>query len=188
MILCLDNAPYHHGRPDNHWQPSTMTKKACIEALKTIVDDGRRNRVQPLEGHPKAGRGRVANGRQWHMEDWDKVSSRGGSKEMVQQHLFRLAKKYEPNMLKSELALMFEEEKVGKLIFTPPYCPDFQPIESIWAQVKGQVADDWVPGRSLEDTRGLIYISYTSNCFTQNYIFLSSAECLPLASNSEHPD
>ena len=39
-----------------------------------------------------------------------------------------------------------------KLLWTPPYEPDLQPIEMCWAQSKGTVAYEWIRGRGMERT------------------------------------
>jgi hypothetical protein len=38
------------------------------------------------------------------------------------------------------------------LIYTPPYCPDLQPIECFWAIIKNRVAKDWYEGRTPKQT------------------------------------
>jgi len=39
------------------------------------------------------------------------------------------------------------------LVYTPPYCPEVQPIELLWAQVKRYVAARSTHGRSLTEAR-----------------------------------
>ena len=39
------------------------------------------------------------------------------------------------------------------LIYTPPFCPEAQPIELLWAQVKRYVADRSTLNRSMTETR-----------------------------------
>ena len=62
--------------------------------------------------------------------------------------------------LKSEMDILSEgkkeegDEKGWKaftIIWIPPYCPQTQPIELLWAYVKNLVAKDWFEGRSLQD-------------------------------------
>ena len=36
MVLCLDNAPYHHASPDDGFRPSTMSKKEIVERLPQL--------------------------------------------------------------------------------------------------------------------------------------------------------
>ena len=47
--------------------------------------------------------------------------------------------KRNPRHTRSKIQIQFED--MGwKVIFTPPYCPQYQPIELVWANVKGYVA------------------------------------------------
>ena len=39
------------------------------------------------------------------------------------------------------------------LIYTPPFCPEVQPIELLWAQIKRYVADRSTLYRSINETR-----------------------------------
>ncbi len=47
-----------------------------------------------------------------------------------------------------------------ELIFTPPYCPDLQPIELVWALTKRFVASQWKSVRTLEETRDQVFVSW----------------------------
>ena len=39
------------------------------------------------------------------------------------------------------------------LIYTPPFCPEVQPIELLWAEIKRYVADRSTLNRSMTETR-----------------------------------
>ena len=39
-----------------------------------------------------------------------------------------------------------------EIIYTPPYCPKFQPIERVWGWSKNFVAELWFSGRKLHET------------------------------------
>lgn len=43
--------------------------------------------------------------------------------------------------------------RVYKLIFTPPYSPQLQPVELFWAHGKAYVAREFFPGRTLGKAR-----------------------------------
>ena len=59
----------------------------------------------------------------------------------------------------TDLELLFKkknenlpEGEVGwQLIFTPPYCPKFQPIEMVWGYTKNDVALEYRSARSITD-------------------------------------
>ena len=44
-----------------------------------------------------------------------------------------------------------KKQKKHLLIFQTPNCPDFQPIELLWAYVKRYVASSWKENRAVED-------------------------------------
>ena len=56
-----------------------------------------------------------------------------------------------PDALRTNLE-EWAQETESYLLFTPPYCPDCQPIELVWAIVKGRVGRDWVKGRTVRQT------------------------------------
>jgi hypothetical protein len=57
-----------------------------------------------------------------------------------------------PAALESKVERAFGE-KGWKIIWTPPYCPKFQPIELVWGGGKQRAAHLYRPGRKLADTR-----------------------------------
>ena len=55
--------------------------------------------------------------------------------------------KRNPKYTRSKIQILFEE--MGwMVIFTPPYCHQYQPIELVWANVKGYVARTYTNDRS----------------------------------------
>lgn len=48
-----------------------------------------------------------------------------------------------PLRLMTKLARYFYNERGWELIWTPPYCPDLQPIEKLWAFIKNRVGANW---------------------------------------------
>ena len=61
--------------------------------------------------------------------------------------------------LKSKVELLFRE-KDWKIIWTPPYCPKFQPIELVWGAGKQRVAWGYFGSRNLEETRNQLRIGF----------------------------
>ena len=79
---------------------------------------------------------------------WDDIPLRA---EIIQNEVHKLLEKKAPHVLESELE-KWASDHGHILVFTPPYCPDLQPIELVWAIVKGRVARDWYPERTLRET------------------------------------
>ena len=57
-----------------------------------------------------------------------------------------------PQVLDSKVERMFRE-KGWKIIWTPPYCPKFQPIELVWGVGKQRAGTLYFKGRDLKTTR-----------------------------------
>ena len=83
----------------------------------------------------------------------------GPSKEELRQVTERIIREHEPALLLSELRTFCLQNNV-ELIFTPPYCPDLQPIELIWALSKRFVGKMWKKGRTAMETAAHLFISW----------------------------
>jgi hypothetical protein len=67
----------------------------------------------------------------------------------VQAAIYAAMQVHEPQSLKSWLEMRFE--LLGwSVIFTLPYLPRFQPIELMWADVKGDIGSNYKKGRNFE--------------------------------------
>jgi hypothetical protein len=56
-----------------------------------------------------------------------------------------------PDVLRCKVEKFIEDEG-GTVLWTPPYCPDLQPIELFWAAGKNNVALNYYHGRSVKET------------------------------------
>ena len=61
-------------------------------------------------------------------------------------------KENKPEALDSKVEFIFRS-KGWKIIWTPPYCPKFQPIELVWGVGKQRVGTLYKPRRNLFTTR-----------------------------------
>jgi len=149
MILVLDNAPYHHKGKEgciaiaglNKFRPSekqiaagddrTLLSVALeydIDSL-TIRRDGELVQILREELHM---RGKIsADELRAALSSW-----------------FRI---HHPDLLQTELESISEHYDFD-LIFTPPYCPKFQPIELLWRDSKNFVAREWYLTRNPKQT------------------------------------
>jgi len=57
-----------------------------------------------------------------------------------------------PEALDSKVEALFRE-KQWEIIWTPPYCPKFQPIELVWGVGKQRAGTLYKPKRTLDSTR-----------------------------------
>ena len=56
-------------------------------------------------------------------------------------------------------------EKGHDVLWTPPYCPDLQPIETFWAIGKNNVASEFYDGRSMRETVNHLQDGWYGNYF-----------------------
>ena len=76
----------------------------------------------------------------------------GPSKEDLAKAVIRICNSTFPEVLDSKVERMFRE-KGWKIIWTPPYCPKFQPIELVWGVGKQRAGTLYFKGRDLKTTR-----------------------------------
>ena len=57
-----------------------------------------------------------------------------------------------PGVLDSKVEKAFRERE-WLIVWTPPYCPKFQPIELVWGAGNERASGMWLPNRDLATTR-----------------------------------
>jgi hypothetical protein len=144
--LILDNAPYHHTHdPNTYLNVKTMSKVRLLDTMKRIqlssITIERKGANAPIcfELEPWFQRGQVPN------------APAGPSKVEMQDALLKILRRDHPSLLNTRLMNLFQE-KQWILIFTPPYSPQYQPIELVWAHCKGYVAMNYHNQRTMEST------------------------------------
>lgn len=80
-------------------------------------------------------------------------SPRGASTDGLRAATEAWLKKNKPEALDSKPERIFRQ-KGWSLIWTPPYCPTFQPIEEFWGVGKQRAGIMYTPGRTLEQVKG----------------------------------
>ena len=157
MILMLDNAPYHHHQKEGGFRPSasTTTKGQCIEKLEELE-------IESIEIERNGGMLTF-----WcdAKEDddnlsWRKKSPKGPSTQEIKDAMHKLFVDEYPDLLDTELSSFARDNDIT-LLFTPPYCPKFQPIERFWGWTKNFAAQLWVLGRTMTDLyKQIMFIWY----------------------------
>lgn len=139
MILILDNAPYHHGMEDGWKSPLKMSKTEGAALLSDLgigtIEVTRRNEDAGKEDVmtftvPRKGRAFVN-------------APKGPTIPEVRQAAFAALKDIRPDDILTRAERWFKQNDAGYMLFTPPYCPDFQPIELFWGDAKNYVASTW---------------------------------------------
>ena len=170
IILILDNAPYHHGKCDDYiaCRPEDSSNfsqlyKYCdelgINEIKLTVDSNssrrRKNAFNWKDGDPPitVNFERVPQGDT--PKDGHKLWLKNGGAyqgktfpreagvmlEELKAYVRQVCLEKAPHRLCSAIVRYFYfEGRDWELIWTPPYCCDLQPIEMLWARVKGRLA------------------------------------------------
>jgi transposase len=132
-ILILDNANYHHAKGEDYMSPSG-TKKELIAKLKTLD-------VPSIKVERDGMRVEMDSSSWSHR----KSNIAPSVKELGDALKVELAK--HPERQRTEVKKLFDE-RGWQLIYTPPYTPQVQPIEKVWAYVKHHIASLFTPNRS----------------------------------------
>lgn len=128
MVLVLDNASYHSPPGRNTYQPSKMNAGHCISFFEARVSGHNGTITVPT------GAGRV----DMTLAQFSK-SGRSGASVQKKKAAVRDYLKRHPGTSTSLTEDTMKQHNY-ELLFTPPYVPDLQPIEMLWARVKGDVA------------------------------------------------
>ena len=83
--------------------------------------------------------------------DFDTRAPRGPYTHEISAALEAHLKKKDPALLLTDVEVLLTNAGFG-FYWTPPYCPQYQPIELMWGKSKGECATDWYPKRGIEGT------------------------------------
>ena len=167
MILVMDNASYHKQQSTEFYTegkgPATASKGLNAHVLRkagcTQIEIKRGEATLafsvPVEEPAHFADHREHGGRSPSCEGLDGTvyarSPKGPSSEELALATSAYLKVNCPQALESKVERLFAE-KNWKIIWTPPYCPKFQPIELVWGGGKQRAAQLYRPGRNLELT------------------------------------
>ena len=132
-ILVLDNAPYHHAK-DGEFIKLGGTKKEIIDNLNKL-------NVNSIEVQRK---GRV---KRMDSSTWNHHKSLYAPSTSELLDALKVAVAAHPESQLSAVRKIFNQ-RGWQLIFTPPYTPQCQPIEKVWAYVKHHIASLFEPHRN----------------------------------------
>lgn len=123
IILVMDNASYHTTPADGCIMPTSWKKKK--DATDFLDEHG-------IEYRPGvAPKGDSLIQLKAIAEEWLRVHAK------------------ERNIKTSEMRINEVLGTRGRIVFTPPYMPELQPIEELWRSVKGFVAREFVGTRTM---------------------------------------
>jgi transposase len=135
-VLILDNAPYHHVQSDKFISLSG-DKTDLINQLNKIgitwFNVVRNNRILKMD-----------------KINWNKHKSPTSPSSEEIKHQLELEIQKNPQNQIEKLKEIFDP--LGwKLVYTPPYTPETQPIEKVWAFVKNYVAKNFNSDKNMEN-------------------------------------
>jgi transposase len=135
-VLILDNASYHHTKCDKFLSLSGNKKELINELEKTGISSFnvvRKNRILKMD-----------------KIHWGKAKSLISPTSLEIKHQLGLEIQKNPQNQISKLKEIFDP--LGwKLVYTPPYTPETQPIEKVWAFVKNYVAKHYNTNEKMND-------------------------------------
>jgi hypothetical protein len=143
MVLVLDNAPYHHARPAGWRNPNRMNK---MEIASWMVDQGLKDLKVMRDGAERT----FGLASLFAPRSGQYAPTLLEMKEAMKKHL----KDY-PEKNRTRLQEVFVKHGY-ELIFTPPYTPQTQPIELVWAHVKNYVARQTDAHSNVASLQGLV--------------------------------
>jgi hypothetical protein len=160
MILVMDNASYHNPHDDG-WVPVGSMKKAELVAAL------RKYGITSFTAERERGAGgeKVMESVTFDEASFSKDKRREESRAQPVPSVDEM-KKFLSGWLKQHPELIitrtrrFMQEKGWRILFTPPLEPRSQPIEELWGQVKTNVAQQYVLGRTMEVTRRHLLIAF----------------------------
>jgi hypothetical protein len=156
MALVLDNAPYHHAHdPATHIDIKAMSK---TKALEKMLELGMTHMsvIRPPPGSGAAAASEPPSIVTFQLATWGTTRRidnfpKGPSPEEMRQALKAHVQAHHPGLFDTRIQREFRQ-RGWKLIFTPPYCPQFQPIELVWAFAKRHVACSYFYKRTMDET------------------------------------
>lgn len=145
MILVLDNAKYHHARPFDWISPAAMSKLECSTFLT-------HHRVRSVSA--------VRDGVQHDFDDSTYLKRGKAAPTLVELKAAVAAHLASNPSLNTTLPQRAMAKEGYDLLYTPPYAPEVQPIELVWATVKHIVATQSKNNRSVADARNQTEVAF----------------------------
>lgn len=162
MVLICDNAPYHHKR-----KIGSLASLTKIEMLTMMSEYGvdwidlplNEYRIDYLNKLSDEERELIDRGDSIQIEfNQDQQSKRAGRNDPLIANTQELkvafvtwAKEERPELLDCMIERLMKN-KGYEILWTPPYCPDLQPIELFWAAGKNHVARMYHSKRTMKET------------------------------------
>mmetsp|Transcript_21520 Transcript_21520/g.44287 ORF Transcript_21520/g.44287 Transcript_21520/m.44287 type:complete len:705 (+) Transcript_21520:260-2374(+) len=159
IVPVMDNAPYHHVRGI----PSlaSCTKKQMVEIMKEHdidyillpMTDERKGLLPEQHAYTvENDHIRVPfNEAQFNSRKTKTNALHTPAADELKVAIVQWFKKHKPDILRCKVEMAIEEAG-GQVLWTPPYCPDVQPIELYWAAGKGNVSRNYYHGRKVKAT------------------------------------
>ena len=187
MILIMDNASYHHemnreyypagvtmSNATKAWHAHVLRKAGCSQ-IKVTRKNGNNTITKYFEVpneepegfklHRIKKKGEKVTAPSGAEEEYKdtvyerKKSNTGISTEELLTATKKWLQEHKPEALQSPVELLFEA-KGWKIVWTPPYCPKFQPIELVWGAAKQRVSWAYFGRRTLKQTHEHLRIGF----------------------------
>ena len=165
-----DNASYHHQHNTEYFPEGTTPKTASkglnahvlrelgVTSIKVPREGGEKNFYVPADEPPDVFNHRTKVPGAKVPRDgapgsvYCRSGDEGPSSSELAEAVTAICKADHPYVLDSKVEKLFRE-KGWKIIWTPPYCPKFQPIGLVWGVGKQRAGTLYFRGRDLQTTR-----------------------------------
>ena len=159
MVLVMDNAPYHHVRGIgslsglNKGKIIGLMKEKGVDYILLPLTDERKELLKDdheyvIENEyirlPFDEEGFCKTKRKFNALTTPTVDE-------LKVGFVMWLREHKPDVLRCKIEKFIEDDG-GTVLWTPPYCPDLQPIELFWAAGKNNVALNYYHGRSCKET------------------------------------
>lgn len=141
MVLVMDNAKYHRPAGHNTVSVSKLTADGCVAFFHSLLTHRSSIDVPRASGAIQS----------MPLTDYIRRAPHGPTpkekRAAVKLHLQR-----NPHISRTQTDDLLDPEQ-HRVVWTPPYTPEFQPIELLWARVKNAVAQQSLLTRRMDETR-----------------------------------
>jgi hypothetical protein len=156
MILIMDGASYHMPRTVDWVPPHKMKREQLVAAYRTYGITEFRFERRYMKNNVE-----IVRNMHFVEADWNGNSkgSRDSNKPLVGELKKNLSLflKHNPHLVQRQsITSQTLKEKIGEssyVLLTPPMEPNCQPIELLWGCVKNKIADRYLNGRTVTETR-----------------------------------
>jgi hypothetical protein len=190
MILVIDNASYHDAHLDDWKAVCKLTKKELIAMYDKFGIDEFDHMVLQYDTNGKVKETDAVKIVTYHRRNFDKRASANSTDVPTAKQLRRYLSQFlkrRPELVPTQTQQLMDAESFS-VLFTPPLEPRCQPIEQLWGTVKYTVAEQYVVGRTADQTRAQLIDAFYTHQYDKNaagVLGVSPRQCAAMVKESQ---